>query len=82
MGGPFEVWAKPDGSHGDNTGFWQSEEYRDDGTVRYLRADLTCGECKHFGDTYDEAQDTACHRKHDTLHQDGDPACMAFQRRT
>lgn len=45
MSAPKEIYAKTDGSHGEHSGFWHSEEYRDDGEVRYLRADLTCGEC-------------------------------------
>lgn len=48
MSAPFEVWIDDDGDRVINT----RGEYFAPDLVRYLRADLTCGECAKQGNAH------------------------------
>jgi hypothetical protein len=67
MSAPYEVWVKD--------GRWHTGESKAVPRTRYLRADLTCGECDYFHHTV--ADGYRCDWKWQSAGS-AIPACMAF----
>ncbi len=70
MSAPWESFVGKDGKV-----WWDNLGKRKSATVRYLRADLVCGECGHLREDSDYS--VLC-TKHSWEIAAENPACMAF----